>query len=110
MDRGRERRVADLLVDNIHDELASASAGFGLGLDEPTLEQLARGVAANVLYAFAVDWSPDWIKPGGIHAWESAGEWFARCSVCLEDSPPMLDRENAIGWAVDHTAGHHASP
>lgn len=98
--------MADLLVDNIRGELTAASALNDLSLDDVVIGRLANAVAANVLYAFSVDWSPDWIKPGEIHAWEEASEWFARCSTCLADSPPEPDRETAIRWAADHTARH----
>ena len=106
MNRDRSQRVAELLVDNIRRELVAASHLHALGLDDAVLDRLAEAVAANVLYAFVVDWSPDWIKPGQIHSWESAGEWFTRCPGCLEDSPLAPHRETAISWVAHHMARH----
>jgi hypothetical protein len=57
VNRDREKRVGDLLVDNIRAELAAANALNALNLDEAVLDRLAEAVAASLLNAFAVDWS-----------------------------------------------------
>lgn len=104
----RESRVARLLVDNIHTELLAQNALMALDLPEPALARMARGIADEVLYAFAIDWSPRWLKPGEIHSWESSGKFFARCPACLEDSPPCTELPNAVAWARRHHGTHDA--
>lgn len=93
--RDRQARVDALLEDNIRTELQAQNAMADLGLSQEAIARLARGTAAEVLYAFAVDWSPNWVKPGQVHAWEESGDFFARCPTCLLDSPPTGNRETA---------------
>lgn len=104
----RQDRVAALLEDNIRTELQAQNAMAGLGLPEAAITRLAHGIAAEVLYAFAIDWSPDWVGPGHAHTWQASGDFFARCPACLQDSPPSKSREDATAWAADHQAGHNS--
>ncbi len=106
VDDDREARIAALLEDNIRTELDVQNTGLDLGLTSQALDTLAWAITAEVLYAFAVDWSPDWVKPGGIHTWESSGEHYSRCGICLRDSPPVATREDAQAWAASHEAFH----
>lgn len=82
-------RVVDLLIDNIRTEVDVQNVALGLGLTGEAVGNLADCIAAEVLYAFEVDWAPDWLKPGGVHAWESSGEHFSLCGICLQESPPF---------------------
>ena len=93
--RDRQAPVDALLEDNIRTELQAQNAMADLGLSQEAIARLARGLAAEVLYAFAVDWSPNWVKPGQVHAWEESGDFFTRCPTCLLDSPPTGNRETA---------------
>ena len=102
----RGERVVALLESNVRMELQVTNGGFDLGLSDETIERLMQGVTSGLLYAFAIDWSPDWVKAGDVHHWEEAGRFFARCGVCLADSPPSLDGEAAVGWARDHENSH----
>ena len=70
------------------------------------VERLMQGVTSGLLYAFEIDWSPDWVKPGDVHHWEESGRFFARCGVCLADSPPSPDKEAAVAWAHHHENSH----
>ena len=94
-DGDRDARVVSLRQDNVRTELSAQNAMNSLGLSGAAMDRIAQGITAEVLYAFAVDWSPDLVKPGGVHSWESDGAFFARCSVCLVDSPPSASREAA---------------
>ena len=102
----RAERVVALLEDNVTTELQVTNDGFDLGLSDETIARLAQGVISGLLYAFSVDWSPDWVEAGGVHHWEEAGRFFARCGVCLADSPPSPDEETAVAWAHDHEKSH----
>lgn len=102
----RERRVFALLEDNVRTELKIANSALGLGLTEDTIENLMGMITSSVLYAFHVDWAPDWVRQGEVHAWEDDGRWYARCSVCLEDSPGADDRQAAARWAMEHEGSH----
>ena len=102
----RAERVVALLESNVRTELQVTNGGFDFGLSDETIERLMQGVTSGVLYAFAVDWSPDWVKPGDVHHWEEAGRFFARCGVCLADSPPSPDLETAVAWAHSHEGSH----
>jgi len=104
--RDRQARVDALLEDNIRTELQAQNALADLGLSQQAITRLARGIAAEVLYAFAVDWSPRWVGPGQVHTWEESGNFFARCPACLLDSPPTGNREAAAAWAATHRAAH----
>ncbi|HEX2895624.1 MAG TPA: hypothetical protein VHO29_16600 [Marmoricola sp.] len=102
----RARRVVALLESNVRTELQVTNGGFDLGLSDETIERLMQGVTSGLLYAFAVDWAPDWVKPGDVHHWEEAGRYFARCGVCLADSPPSSGQETAEAWARQHEKSH----
>ncbi|MFZ1912655.1 MAG: hypothetical protein WAU30_09885 [Propionicimonas sp.] len=65
-----------------------------------------EGVTSGLLYAFAVDWSPDWVGPGEVHHWEESGRFFARCGACLADSPASPDEQTAAAWARSHEDSH----
>lgn len=94
---------------NIRTELEAQNAMGDLGLSQAAIARIAHGVTAEVLYAFAVDWSPDWVRPGEAHTREASGEFFALCPVCLRDSPPKTSREDAVAWAANHQAGHKSA-
>jgi hypothetical protein len=98
----RADRVVSLLEDCVRTELQVINGALELGLSDAAVEQLMLGVTSGVLYAFSVDWSPDWVKPGQVHGWEENGVFFARCSRCLLDSPPAGNRESAEQWARQH--------
>ena len=102
----REQRVVALLEDNVRTELRNADGLLGLGLTEDAVENVVGMITSSVLYAFHVDWSPDWVREEEVHAWEEGGRWRARCSVCLEDSPAADDRQAAMRWAIEHEASH----
>jgi hypothetical protein len=102
----REARLVSLLEDNVRTELQVTNGMLELGLSEATIERLMEGVTSGLLYAFKVDWSPDWVKPGQVHEWEEGGAFFARCSVCLLDSPRADSRAAAEAWARQHEATH----
>jgi hypothetical protein len=104
--RDRQARVDALLEDNIRTELHAQNAVADLGLSQQAITRLARGIAAEVLYAFSVDWSPSWVKPGQVHTWEESGDFFGRCPVCLLDSPPTDNSEAAAAWTATHRAAH----
>jgi hypothetical protein len=105
-DDDRATRVAELLADNIRTEVDVQNAGLGLGLTSQAAENLAQAITAEVLYAFAVDWSPDWVKPGSPHTWETSGTYYSRCGICLRDSPAAATRAEAQAWAISHEASH----
>ncbi|WP_185996191.1 hypothetical protein [Nocardioides campestrisoli] len=102
----RAERVVALLESNVRTELQVTNGGFELGLSDETIERLMQGVTSGLLYAFTIDWSPDWVKPGDVHHWEEAGRFFARCGVCLADSPPSHDEQTAMAWAHSHEKSH----
>jgi hypothetical protein len=106
LDKDRADRVVALLEDNVRTELQVTNSGFDLGLSDETIDRLMQGVTSGLLYAFAVDWSPDWVKAGDVHRWEEAGRFFSRCGVCLADSPPSPDEETAVAWARSHQKSH----
>ncbi len=105
-DSARSARVILLLEDNVRTELKVTNDGLGLGLDDDAIERLVEGVTSGLLYAFEVDWSPDWVKPGQVHAWQEDGVFFARCGGCLLDSPPAESRASAEAWAHEHADLH----
>ena len=106
MDRERQVRVSELLEHNVRTEIEIWNGARNAGLTDEQIQELAGSIAANVDYAFAVDWSPDWIKPGEVHSWEEGDGHFARCPTCLRDSPPSATRSKAVAWAKAHIDSH----
>jgi hypothetical protein len=102
----RQARVIALLEDNVRAEIKVMNGMLDLELSESTIERLMEGVTSGILYAFDVDWAPDWVKAGEVHAWQEAAGWFGRCPKCLTDSPPATSREEASAWARDHESSH----
>lgn len=105
-DTERAQRVLNLLGENVRTELQVTNVGFDLRLSEETIERLMEGVTAGLVYAFSIDWSPGWVKPGDVHRWEESGRFIARCGVCLMDSPAFPDERPAIEWAHAHEDSH----
>jgi hypothetical protein len=87
----------DLTVKNITLELR---------LTDDVIEALAESIASELLSGFAVDWSPNWVRPGDVHAWQEDSGWMARCGTCLADSPPAPSRDDAVAWARQHELAH----
>ncbi|BCB88703.1 hypothetical protein [Phytohabitans suffuscus] len=125
----RAARVVSLLEDSVRTELQVINRALELGLGDATIEQLTSGVTSGVLSAFSVDWSPDWVKPGQVHAWEENGAFFARCSdghlrphmrtilppavqcpepECLE--PQLCQSSYGLGKAAGSQAAKDAAP
>lgn len=102
----RQARVVALLEDSVRTEITVTNGMLDLGLSAATIDRLMEGVTSGILYAFDVDWAPDWVKPGDVHTWNDAGEWFGRCSICLLDSPPARSEQAASAWAQSHEARH----
>ncbi len=101
-----EQRVQSLLADAVRDELGTYNGVLGLGLPTEALDNLGWAVAARLGSAFDFRWSPDWAGSGP-HVWSEADGVRARCSTCLEDSPPQPDEDSARRWHGDHVASHH---
>lgn len=76
----RAGRVVSLLEDNVRSELQVVNGIEKLGLSDDVIERLMVGVTSRILYAFDVDWAPDWVRPGEVHAWQEGGVWRARCT------------------------------
>jgi hypothetical protein len=106
VDADRRARVVALLESNVRTELEVVNGMLELHLSEASIERLMEGVTSRLLYAFEVDWSPDWVRPGQAHSWVQDGVFFARCSVCLLDSPSTDSEASAQAWARTHAASH----
>ncbi|UFN45695.1 hypothetical protein [Nocardioides okcheonensis] len=91
---------------NVKTELQVTNGMFDLALSEETIDLLVQGVTSDLLHAFEVDWSPDWVKAGDVHHWGESGRHFARCGVCLTDSLPSPDPETARAWVCEHEKSH----
>jgi len=102
----RRAHVIARLEDNVRTEIEVVNGMLDLESCDAAIERLMVGITSNVLYAFNVDWAPDWVKPGDVHTWRESGTWFGRCSRCLLDSPPLINQEEASAWARDHEARH----
>lgn len=105
-DSERQARVVALLEDRVRTEIAVTDGMLDLRLTPATIERLMEGVTSGILHAFDVDWAPDWVRPSEAHTWNEAGDWFGRCSICLQDSPPERSQKAASGWAHRHEAEH----
>jgi hypothetical protein len=102
----RSARIAALLEDNVLTELSAELAMHDIDLPQALVRQLAGGIAAEILYAFDVNWRPDWVKPGEVHSWRDGDRWLARCGKCLRDSPAAASEFEASSWARQHETSH----
>jgi hypothetical protein len=108
-DEGSEwnTKELELLYDAIQDELQVYNGIGDYGLAEEVIRTLAWAVTSRIDYAFRVKWSPDWVAPGRPHLWENDGGWQARCTECLQESPPLASEHDAVAWFDDHVAESH---
>ncbi|MFC6706064.1 hypothetical protein [Flexivirga alba] len=102
----RAQRVVELLEHNIRTEIDVQLGMAGRDLPDDLRMNLVQGISAEILYAFEVDWDPKWVKAGEIHAWQVDDSWYARCGVCLLDSPASPTRDQATRWATTHQLRH----
>lgn len=107
--RDVERRTFELLRDNVRDELVVQNGMGSLGLTDEVIDRLAEQVAVNIDYAFALRWSPDWVKDGDLHRWTADERFFARCPDCLIDSPSSVSPLSADEWIAEHRRQEHGA-
>ena len=65
------------------------------------------GVTSGVLYAFSLDWDPDWVKTGDFHEWQEADGHRSGCPQCLIDSPALPTAEAPVTWVRQHIRSSH---
>ncbi|OII04431.1 hypothetical protein BIU89_01330 [Curtobacterium sp. MCBA15_005] len=92
----------ELLADNVFEELRNGWLSWDKGIGDDALKNLAWGIAAEIVYAFDVKWSPDWVAKGHPHRWHDEAGWHARCNDCLDESPAEADEVVAYSWFADH--------
>lgn len=97
----------ELLADNVFEELRNGWLSWDKGIDDDSLKNLAWGIAAEIVYAFDVKWSPDWVLEGHPHRWHDGDGWHARCNDCLDESPAESDQARAWEWFASHRASVH---
>lgn len=92
----------ELLADNVFEELRNGWLSWDKGIEDAALKNIAWGIAAEIVYAFDVKWSPDWVAKGHPHRWHDEAGWHARCNDCLDESPAEADEAIAYAWFADH--------
>lgn len=102
-------RDLELLYDAVEDELGVDNAIGQFGITDEAIRTLAWAVPTRVDYAFEVRWSPDWVAAGHSHVWGDATGWHARCTECLQESPPSRSESDAVVWFDAHVAQQHDS-
>ncbi|WP_420370238.1 hypothetical protein [Curtobacterium sp. L1-20] len=95
-------RHHELLAANVFEELRNGWLSWGKGIEDEVLKNTAWGIAAEIVYAFDVKWSPDWVAEGHPHRWHDQDGWHARCNDCLDESPAEPDEASAYAWFADH--------
>ena len=104
---GWDDKNHELLAENVFTELRYGQLAWDAGIDEKTLKSVAWGIAAEIVYAFDVKWSPDWVAKGHPHRWHDEDGWHARCNDCLDESPAEPDESVAYRWFADHRPAAH---
>lgn len=104
---GWDDKNHELLADNVFTELRYGQLAWDAGIDEKVLKSVAWGIAAEIVYAFDVKWSPDWVAKGHPHRWHDDDGWHARCNGCLDESPAEPDEAVAYAWFSDHRPVAH---
>ncbi|WP_141718817.1 hypothetical protein [Curtobacterium sp. ER1/6] len=102
-----ENRHHALLADNVFEELRNGWLSWEQGIEDAALRKLAWGIAAEIVYAFDVRWSPDWVPEGHPHRWHDDEGWHARCNDCLAESPAEAEEASAWDWFATHRAVAH---
>lgn len=102
------------LEENIRDEIRAQNGTGGLDLDDATIRRLAACIAANVDYAFKIDWQPRWVPSGGPHRWTDSGDGsgdrhFVECLRCKKITMHTTS-ELAETWYADHRRIEHSNP
>lgn len=92
----------ELLADNVFEELRNGWLSWDKGIEDAALKNIAWGIAAEIVYAFDVRWSPDWVAEGHPHRWHDEDGYHARCNDCLHESPAEVDEAVAYSWFADH--------
>ncbi len=104
---GWDDKNHELLAENVFTELRSGQLAWDAGIDEETLKSVAWGIAAEIVYAFDVQWSPDWVPKGHPHRWQDHEGWHTRCNDCLAESPAEVEEAVAWDWFATHRADAH---
>lgn len=104
---GWDDKNHELLAENVFTELRYGQLAWHAGIDEQTLKSVAWGIAAEIVYAFDVRWSPDWVPEGHPHRWHDDEGWHARCNDCLTESPAEAEEALAWDWFATHRAVAH---
>jgi hypothetical protein len=104
---GFEHKNHELLTENVFEELRNGWLSWGKGIEDAALKNIAWGIAAEIVYAFDVQWSPDWVAKGHPHRWHDEDGWHARCNDCLDESPAESDEAVAYAWFADHRPVAH---
>jgi len=102
-----ENRHHELLAENVFTELRYGQLAWDAGVDESTLKSVAWGIAAEIVYAFDVQWSPDWVPKGHPHRWQDDEGWHTRCNDCLAESPAESEEADAWEWFATHRPVAH---
>ncbi|MBT1608151.1 hypothetical protein [Curtobacterium flaccumfaciens] len=97
----------ELLADNVFEELRNGWLSWDKDIGDDALKNLAWGIAAEIVYAFDVKWSPDWVAKGHPHRWHDVDGWHTRCNDCLDESPAEADEAVAYSWFADHRPVAH---
>ncbi|PZE70648.1 hypothetical protein DEJ27_06145 [Curtobacterium sp. MCPF17_018] len=92
----------ELLAGNVFEELRNGPLSWDTGIGDDALKSIAWGIAAEIVYAFDVKWSPNWVAKGYPHRWHDADGWHTRCNDCLDESPAEADEAVAYSWFADH--------
>jgi hypothetical protein len=108
-DEGSEwgTKELELLYDAVQDELHTYNAIGRFGLADEAIRTLAWAVTSRIDYAFRIEWSPDWVRPGRPHLWKDEDGWHARCDECAQESRPSASEHDAIAWFDGHAAEMH---
>ncbi|WP_126891778.1 hypothetical protein [Curtobacterium sp. HSID17257] len=102
-----DNRHHELLADNVFEELRNGWLSWEQGIEDAALRKVAWGVAAEIVYAFDVTWSPNWVPQGHPHRWHDDEGWHARCNDCLAESPAEAEEAVAWDWFATHRAVVH---
>lgn len=97
--------ATSLLASVVRKEIEVVLAVISLDLAPEIVDNMVWGVVTGIDYGFDFRWNPKWVAAGEAHIWREDDVAYARCTLCLEVSPPAEGEAEARDWHYQPSGG-----